>query len=121
MRIVVPTLTPVGLFAKRATHFGKSPFYVIIDIENGEIKDVDFIQNPGHSGGVCGNAVMNIKNLGADILIVAGIGARPLEGFKKIGIKVYFDNILPTVGEVIEKFISGEIQEIKTQNICGLN
>jgi len=121
MRVVIPTSTPDGLLAKRGAHFGKAPFYVIVDIENNEIKDVDFTQNPGHAGGACGNAVMNIKNLGADALIVAGIGAKPLEGFKQVGIKVYFDNISPTVEEVIKRFIAGEIQEIQPQNTCGVH
>jgi predicted Fe-Mo cluster-binding NifX family protein len=120
MRVVIPTSTPDGLLAKRGAHFGKAPFYVIVDIENNKIKDVDFTQNPGHAGGACGNAVMNIKNLGADALIVAGIGARPLEGFKQVGIKVYFDNVSLTVEEAIKKFIAGEIQEIQPQNACGV-
>ncbi|MEO1927502.1 MAG: NifB/NifX family molybdenum-iron cluster-binding protein [Nautiliaceae bacterium] len=121
MRLVIPSDTPDGLLAKRGAHFGKAPFYVIVDIENNEIKDVDFVQNPGHAGGACGNAVMNIKNLGADTLIVAGIGARPLIGFKEAGIKVYFDNVSPTVGEAIEKFLRGEIEEIKPENTCGVH
>ncbi len=121
MRVVIPTSTPDGLMAKRGAHFGKAPFYVIVDIEDGEIKDVDFVQNPGHAGGACGNAVMNIKNLGADALIVAGIGARPLMGFKELGIKVYFDNVSTTVKETIEKFLKGEIEEIKPENTCGLH
>jgi len=77
MRVVIPTSTPDGLLAKRGAHFGKAPFYVIVDIENKEVKEVDFVQNPGHTGGACGMAVANIQNLGAECLIVSGIGARP--------------------------------------------
>jgi len=119
MRVVIPTSTPDGLLAKRGAHFGKAPFYVIVDIENDKIKDVDFTPNPGHAGGACGNAVMNIKNLGADALIVSGIGARPLMGFKQVGIKVYYDNGSPTVEEAINKLINGEIREIEPENACG--
>jgi len=121
MRVVIPTSTPDGLLAKRGAHFGKAPFYVIVDIENNEIKDVNFTQNPGHAGGACGNAVANIQSLGADALIVAGIGARPLEGFREVGIKVYFDNVSPTVEETVKRFIAGEIQEIQPQNACGVH
>jgi len=120
MRVVIPTSTPDGLLAKRGAHFGKAPFYVIVDVEDGEIKDINFVQNPGHAGGACGNAVMNIKNLGADALIVSGIGAKPLEGFKAAGIKVYFDDVSPTVGEAMERFLKGEIQEIRPENACGV-
>ncbi|NPA11341.1 MAG: dinitrogenase iron-molybdenum cofactor biosynthesis protein [Epsilonproteobacteria bacterium] len=119
MRVVIPTSTPDGLMAKRGAHFGKAPFYVIVDIQNNEIKDIDFVKNPGHAGGACGNAVANIQTLGADALIVAGIGARPLGGFKQAGIKVYYDNTSPTVEESINKLLKGEITEIAPQNACG--
>jgi predicted Fe-Mo cluster-binding NifX family protein len=121
MRVVIPTSTPDGLLAKRGAHFGKAPFYIAVDIENGEVKDVNVYQNPGHAGGACGNAVSNIQNLGADALIVAGIGGRPLAGFKQVGIKVYFDNISPTVQEAVEKLINGEIEEIRPENACGVH
>jgi len=119
MRVVIPTSTPDGLLAKRGAHFGKAPFYVIVDIENGEIKEVNAVQNPGHSGGACGNAVMNIKNLGANALIVAGIGARPLMGFRQEGIRVFFDNVSPSVEEAIERFLKGETGEIRPEDACG--
>jgi predicted Fe-Mo cluster-binding NifX family protein len=118
VRVVIPTNTPDGLMAKRGAHFGKAPFYVIVDIENGEIKDVNFTKNPGHSGGACGNAVANIKNLGADALIVSGIGPNPLMGFKKEGIKVYFDDSV-TVEESVKKLIEGKLQELDVNYACS--
>ncbi len=118
MKVVIPTSTPDGLLAKRGAHFGKAPFYIIVNIENNEIKDIDFTPNPGHAGGACGSAVANIQSLGADALIVAGIGSRPLEGFRQAGIKVYFDDISPTVEEAVKKLINGEIEEIKPENAC---
>ena len=119
MRIVIPTNTPDGLLAKRGAHFGKAPFYVIVDVENGEIKDVDFTTNPGHSGGACGNAVSNIKNLGADALIVIGIGPNPLMGFKQLCIKVYKDDNSPTVEESIKKFLNNELIEMTPDMSCS--
>ncbi|QCT94100.1 dinitrogenase iron-molybdenum cofactor biosynthesis protein [Caminibacter mediatlanticus TB-2] len=119
MRVVIPTSTPDGLLAKRGAHFGKAPFYVIVDIENNEIKDINFVQNPGHSGGACGNAVMNIKNLGADVLVVSGIGQRPLLGFQEAGIKVFFDDKSQIVKESIDRLLNNEIKEISLENACG--
>jgi len=119
MRIVIPTNTPDGLLAKRGAHFGKAPFYVIVDVENGEIKDVDFTANPGHSGGACGNAVSNIKNLGAEVLIVSGIGPNPLMGFKQVGIKVYYDDKSKTVEESVKNFLNGKLKEMQPEMSCS--
>jgi predicted Fe-Mo cluster-binding NifX family protein len=116
--VVIPTNTPDGLMAKRGAHFGKAPFYVIVDIENGEIKDVNFTENTGHAGGACGNAVENIKNLGADALIVSGIGPNPLMRFKEEGIKVYFDDSA-TVEESIKKLIEGKLEELDVNHACS--
>lgn len=119
MRVVIPTNTPDGLLARRGAHFGKAPFYIIVDIEGNEIKDVSFAENPGHSGGACGNAVENIKNLGADALIVSGIGPNPLTGFNRIGIKVYYDGESPIVEESIKKLINGNLQEMSPDMSCS--
>ena len=119
MRVIIPTNSPDGLLAKRGAHFGKAPFYVIVDIEGDEIKDVNFTANPGHSGGACGNAVMNIKNLGADALIVSGIGPNPLMGFNQAGIKVYYDGESPIVEEAVKKFIKGELAEMSPDMSCS--
>ncbi|WP_024787184.1 MULTISPECIES: NifB/NifX family molybdenum-iron cluster-binding protein [unclassified Lebetimonas] len=119
MRIVIPTNTPDGLMAKRGAHFGRAPFYVMVDIENGEIKDVDFAQNSGHGDGACGNAVSNIKNLGADALIVAGIGPRPLEGFINEGIDVYYDDSTNTVEEAVNRFLKGKTEKMSLDKSCS--
>ena len=121
MRVVIPSITPDGLLAERAAHFGKAPFYIIVEVENNEIENVEFVKNPGHAGGACGNAILNIKNLGADALIVAGIGARPLAGFMQEGIKVYFDNVSPTVEESIKRFLNNELEEMNPSQACGVH
>lgn len=118
MKIVIPTNTPDGLLAKRGAHFGRAAFYTIVDVENGKVKDVNFTKNQGHSDGACDNAVANIKNLGTDILIVSGIGPNPLIGFKKEGIKVYFDDSA-TVEESINKFLEGKLQELGADQACS--
>jgi predicted Fe-Mo cluster-binding NifX family protein len=118
VRVVIPTNTPDGLMAKRNAHFGRASFYIIVDIENGEIKDVSFVKNPGHQDGACGNAVENIKNLGADALIVSGIGPNPLMGFKKEGIKVYFDDSATVEGS-IKKLIEEKLEELDVNSACS--
>jgi predicted Fe-Mo cluster-binding NifX family protein len=54
-------------------------------------------------------------------LIVAGIGARPLAGFMQEGIKVYFDNVSPTVEESIKRFLNNELEEMNPSQACGVH
>ena len=64
MRIVIPTGENSGYLSKMGAHFGKAPFYTIITTnDNGEIVDVEGVQNLGHGANSCGNAVANILAL----------------------------------------------------------
>ena len=122
MRIVIPTGENNGYLSKMGAHFGKAPFYTIITTDdNGEIVDVEGVQNPGHSANACGNAVANILALNPDALIVGGIGGRPALGFAKAGLDVYFDQVSPTVQDSIKLFLDGKLQKLEGQGTCSHN
>ena len=120
MRIVVPTNDNNGYLSKMGAHFGKANFYTIIEVENNEITDVDVVQNPGHSGGACGNAVSNILALKPDALIVVGIGPNPAMGFNNAGLPVYVDKESLTVEESINKFLQNKLPRVMNQGTCGI-
>nr|MCH9741457.1 dinitrogenase iron-molybdenum cofactor biosynthesis protein [Campylobacterota bacterium] len=107
MRLVFPTDENIGYLSKRGVHFGKAKFYTIITLKDNKIDDVECVENPGHSGGACGNAVTNIMSLNPDALIVGGIGGSPAQGFAKAGLDLYFDSESITVKESVQAFIDG--------------
>ena len=121
MRIVFPTDENMGYLSKRGAHFGKAKFYTIITLKNDKIAEVEVQENPGHSGGACGNAVVNIMNLKPDALVVGGIGGAPAEGFKKAGLDLYFDQTSPTVKESIDLFVEGKLEKSSGQGTCSVN
>ena len=121
MRIVCPTDENMGYLSKRGAHFGKAKFYTIITLENDEIVDVEVQQNPGHSGGACGNAVANILSLHPDALVVSGIGNSPAAGFAKAGLDVYLDRESITVKESIDAFINQKLEKITGQGTCSVH
>jgi predicted Fe-Mo cluster-binding NifX family protein len=109
----------MGYLSKRGAHFGKANFYTIITLEDGEIVDVDGVENPGHTGGACGNAVDNILSLNPDALIVSGIGGHPAQGFAEAGLDLYFDRISSTVQESIALFIEGKLEKSSGDGTCS--
>jgi len=119
MRLVFPTDETEGYLSKRGAHFGKAKFYTIVTLDNDAIADVEVIQNPGHSGGACGNAVDNIMSLKPDALIVSGIGGNPAKGFHDAGLDLYFDRESPTVKTSIECFIRGELEKSSGSGTCS--
>ena len=109
-----------GYLPKMGAHFGKAPFYtIVITDDNGEIVDVEGVQNPGHNANACGNAVANILALNPDALIVVGIGQNPAEGFAKEGLSVYADRDSITVEESIKKLYNNQLQKI-TSGTCSI-
>lgn len=118
MRLVFPTNENMGRLSPRGAHFGKANFYTLVDIDNGEIREVVGVQNPGHKTGGCANAVDNIMSLEPDALIVSGIGGAPAAGFNKAGLDVYFDQDSATVEESIGCFLKGTLVKSTGEGTC---
>jgi predicted Fe-Mo cluster-binding NifX family protein len=121
VRVIFPTDENMGYLSRRGAHFGKAKFYTIVTLEEGKIVDVEGIANPGHSAGVCGNAVSNILELKPDALVVGGIGASPAEGFARAGLDVYVDQNSPTVEVSVAGFVAGELDLLEGHGTCSVH
>ena len=119
MRLIYPTDENAGFLSKRGAHFGKAKYYTIVTLKENTIDNVEVIQNPGHRGGACGNAVANIMDLNPDGLIVSGIGGSPAKGFANAGLDVYFDKTSATVQESLELFLTQKMQKLGNSGTCS--
>ena len=118
-KIVFPTNEAEGLRSRRGAHFGRANFYTVVEIDaSGSVTDVTVVKNGGHSDGGCANAVQNICDLGADVLVVSGIGGSPLKGFMQRGLPVYFDNASASVGESVVAFVQHRLQPMAPELSC---
>ena len=121
MRVIFPTDENMGYLSQRGAHFGKAKYYTIVKLEEGKIADVECVQNPGHQGGGCGDAVFYIMALKPDAMVVSGIGGSPAAGFAREGLDLYFDRESPTIEKSIEMFIAGELQKIGGSGTCSVH
>jgi predicted Fe-Mo cluster-binding NifX family protein len=118
-RIAVPSLNQGGLDGIRAGHFGHCDVFTLIDVENGEIKEVSTIQNQDHVQGGCMVPVQLLAENQVNALIVGGIGLRPLMGFKQVNIDVYYDVERGEIRPVVEDLIAGNLPLIQSDQVCG--
>jgi len=118
-RIAVPSNGAGGLDGMRAGHFGHCDVFTFIDVENGEIKDVSILQNEEHVQGGCMVPVNLLASHNVNVLVVGGIGMRPLMGFRQVGIDVYHDAERPEIRPVVEDLIAGKLSEISNDQVCG--
>ena len=118
-RIAIPSNGQGGLDGTRAGHFGHCEVFTFVDVENGEIKNVSTLQNQEHVQGGCMVPVNLLAEHKVNVLIVGGIGMRPLMGFKQVGIDVYYDGERTDIRPVVEDLIAGKLQIIANDQVCG--
>ncbi len=118
-RIAIPSIDAGGLDGQRAGHFGHCDVFTLVDVKDGEIKNVTTISNISHVQGGCMVPVNLLADNQVNALIVGGIGMRPLMGFKQVGIDVYHDATRPEIRPVVEDLIKGKLPLIEDNQVCG--
>ena len=118
-RIAIPSMGQGGLDGERSGHFGHCDVFTMVDVENGEIKQVTVVPNQSHVQGGCMVPVNLLAEHNVNALIVGGIGMRPLMGFRQVGIDVYYDGERPQIRPVVEDLIAGKLAVIGEHQVCG--
>ena len=116
-RIVIPVSDENGLDSVLSQHFGRAPFYAIIDLdENGKVIGKGTTANTSeHFGGV-GLPPDRIMQLKPKALVTYGMGSKALQMFEAGGVAV-LKTEANTVKEVVQAYNNNELQELTTG--CG--
>jgi predicted Fe-Mo cluster-binding NifX family protein len=118
IRVAVPTEAPGGYDAPRSGHFGRSPNFTLVDIVNGDVAAVDVVPNRPHDAGGCLSPVVTLGENQVDVVIVAGIGQRPLLGCVQAGIRVLAGEDRPDVRSVVQAFVDMELSPVGPDATC---
>ena len=116
-----------ALTAPIAEHFGRAPYFTIIDLDSDkkwDVANVKAIENTSeHMGGI-GSPHDSLTKLHPKALIVHGMGPRGIMAFQSAGIEVLKANA-NTVKEVVEAYKQGKLAELTegcpTHNTSPLN
>jgi predicted Fe-Mo cluster-binding NifX family protein len=111
-RIIVPTENQEGLSAKLAEHFGRAPYYTVVELgTEGEVISVKTVPNVGEHAGGMGFSHDHILEYKPAALIVYGMGPRGLNTFQDAGVAVLKANA-STVSEVISAYKNDALPEL---------
>lgn len=110
MKLALSIETNQGSDSKMAHHFGRCPYFALVELSNDEIYGLDIIQNPFFESHQPGQVPEFIQSQQAEVMISGGMGRRALEFFSQFGIDVK-TGAEGTVSDVIKAFLAGELQE----------
>jgi predicted Fe-Mo cluster-binding NifX family protein len=111
-KIVIPVSGESGLDAQLSEHFGRAPYFVVIDIdENGQISNQQTVSNTSEHFGGSGRPPDRILQFKPDVLITYGMGPRALNIFQAARVAVLRANT-NTVRDVITAYNNDELEEL---------
>jgi predicted Fe-Mo cluster-binding NifX family protein len=111
-RIVIPVLDASGLDAQLSEHFGRAPYFAVIDLdENGNISNQRTVPNVGERFGGSGQRANTILQLKPNAIITYGMGPRGLSIYQDVRVAVLRANA-STVREVIAAYNKDEMEEL---------
>ncbi len=114
--ICIPTQDEGGLLSSISIHFGKTPYFTLVEIEDGEIKEINVIENAGkHMGGIreAANIILDLK---VNVLICGGLGAKAVSLLCDGGVEV-FSGASGKVKDVINEWKVGFLSATD-ENFC---
>ena len=111
-RIIFPVEDQKGLDAHLAPHFGRAPYYAVVDLDDsGKVLSVKSVPNVGeHFGGV-GEAHGQLLALKPNAIVAYGMGPRGLMSFQGAGIAVLKANA-NKVSELVVAYKDDRLQQL---------
>jgi predicted Fe-Mo cluster-binding NifX family protein len=110
MRIAISAEENNGLQSRVSHHFGRCPYFVIVDVEDKNIEKVEVIDNPYFAGHQPGMVPGFINEHGVQVMLSGGMGRRAIGFFQQYGISPA-TGAHDTVQSTLDSYFRGELQE----------
>jgi predicted Fe-Mo cluster-binding NifX family protein len=98
---------------KLTAHFGHCQKFALIEVEDNEIKNKKTLIPPPHEPGILPRW---LHELGTDVIIAGGMGARALDLFAQNGIKVITGAPASTPEVLVKSYLDNTLQA--GANVC---
>jgi predicted Fe-Mo cluster-binding NifX family protein len=112
MRIAVSADDSSGLDSVVSPHFGRCPYYILVDLEGQEVRQVNAVANPYYGQHAPGQVPGFIESQGAHVMLTGGMGRRAIAFFEQYGIEAV-TGAAGTVRHALEQYLGGALQGAK--------
>lgn len=110
-KLMIPIEESNGENSIISDHFGRAPYFAVIEISDNNFKIIDMVKNVSEHFGGHGRAATSILEQKPDILIVKGMGPRALQIFNDNGIEV-FSTEASIVKEAIKSYLDNRLTNL---------
>lgn len=114
MRIGIPVMDKNGYESIMGQHFGRVPYFAIVDMEK---KDISFIDNTSEHFGGMGKPPELLRSNDVEIMLCSALGPKAIQLFESYGIEI-FVGASGTVRNTMEQWKNGNLREATDANAC---
>ncbi|MBM4464134.1 MAG: dinitrogenase iron-molybdenum cofactor biosynthesis protein [Chloroflexi bacterium] len=112
MRIAISADDQNGLDSVVSPHFGRCPYYILVDVEGQEVKAVQEVDNPYYGQHSPGMVPGFIHSQRVNVMLTGGMGHRAIGFFEQYGIEAV-SGASGTVRHALERYLGGELQGVQ--------
>jgi len=109
MRIAASAENKKGLDSIVAPHFGRCPYYIVVDVDDQQIGEVREVENPFYESHEPGQVPAFVHSLGVNVMLAGGMGGRAIMYFQQFGIEGV-TGAYGTVRQSLERYLGGELK-----------
>ena len=110
MKIAITAENNNGLESLVAQHFGHAPYFILVDVEDGQVTATKSVANPFVNGHAPGQIPGFIHQQKADVMLSGGMGGRAIQFFEQAGIQAA-TGASGTVRQALESYLGGKLSE----------
>lgn len=112
MRLAFSSENDAGLESRIAPHFGRCPYFILVDLDGEEIVSVTAVENPHYPDHEPGMVPSFIRDQKAAVMISGGMGGRAIAFFREFGIGTA-TGASGTVKEGVASYLAGDLSGAK--------
>ena len=116
MKVCVPIESNEGLESKPYGHFGSAPMFIVCDLENDKITEINN-QDLNHEHGKC-QPLKALQGIMVDAVIVGGIGQGAITKLNSMGVRVYRAQG-DTIKENLNLYKENRLIEFPSNHTCS--
>jgi len=110
MRVAISVDDSNALDSQISAHFGRCPYFILVDVEGQDVEAVNAVENPYHGNHTPGQVPAFIHSQGADVMLAGGMGRRAVSFFQQYDIQAV-TGASGVVRQALQSYLGGELRD----------